>query len=56
MLHDTLLLQLWDGRMATWSGRMHGNCLYVKVLGDCYRIWVPRMLVVKANRMPKQAA
>jgi hypothetical protein len=35
---------------------MHGECLYVKVLGDQFRIWMPRKLVVKVNQVPKQAA
>ena len=56
MRPDTLLLELWDGRLATWSGRAHGDCLYVKVLGDRYRIWMPRMLVTRAGCVPPVAA
>ncbi len=56
MTQDTLIVELWDGRLATWAGRHTGGCLYIKVLGDRYRIWMPRSMVVRAGRMHAKAA
>jgi hypothetical protein len=56
MTQDTLILELWDGRIATWTGRQKDDCLYIKVLGDRYRIWMPRGLVVSAGRAHAHAA
>ncbi len=56
MTQDTLIVELWDGRLATWAGRQTDGCLYIKVLGDRYRIWMPRSLVLRAGRMHAKAA
>ena len=56
MHQDTLILQLWDGRLATWTGRWAGDCLYVKILGARWRIWIPRALVLQAGRASNVAA
>ncbi len=56
MRSDPLLLELNDGRVAIWNGRVHGDCLYVKVLGDRYRMWVPRMLIVRVKGLSASVA
>ena len=53
---DTLILTLWDGRLATWRGKHRDGCLYIKVLGDRFRIWIPKGLVRKAGRLHAEAA
>ena len=53
---DTLILELWDGRMASWTGRHRDGCLLIKVLSERFRIWMPKGLVVRAGRLHERAA